>query len=166
VKDLPRANAWHPLRQFRTAGVAEAQFAGLCPEPGGPMAWGYVIECRGTLCCGGGPRGPHAGNDECAAYLCGLGAVGKAMAGMELGELHGLVLACDRPQIVRALWDWQAGEIPERHGKLAAAAVNAVLAVVGPAGCWWAAAEYESSWLAARAQAEKALAGMAKGAAA
>lgn len=167
---LPPAQVWNPARQFRGPGTAEAQFAGLCPEPGGPMAWGYAVELRGILKCGGGARQAHPGNDDCAAYLSGLGAAGKAIAAMRLLEgpevaMTGLVLACDRPPLVRALWDWQASDIPARHGKLAAAAVGAVLAAVG--GAWWAAAEYEASWVTpAREQAEKALARQAKGAAA
>jgi hypothetical protein len=72
------------------------------------------------------------------------GRGGKALAalrppGAARGWLGGLVLACDSPPLVRlALWDWTAAEIPARHGKLAAAAVGAVLAAVEPDGAWWA----------------------------
>jgi hypothetical protein len=168
--NLPNAKTWEPLRQFRGPGTAEAQFSGLCPEPGGPMAWGYAVELRGILKCGGGSRQAHTGNDDCAAYLCGLGAAGKALAamrpeGIAPNWLTGVVLACDCPPLVRALWDWTASEIPERHGKLAAAAVGAVLAAVG--GAVLSACEFPHDWLGpARDQAEKALSGLAKGAAA
>jgi hypothetical protein len=169
---LPSARRWEPMRNARHHDTAEAQFCGLCPEPAGPMAWGYAVAVRGELRFGGGARPAHLGNDDCAACLCGMGAAAKALtalrpSGAACGWLGGLVLACESPALVRALWDWTAAEIPARHGKLAAAAVGAVLAAVEPDGAWFGACDYPGDWLSsARTQARRALAGLAKGAAA
>jgi hypothetical protein len=175
------ARAAHPANDDCAAclcgmgAAAKALLALRQPDSSGGRL--YTVDC-GYFCCGVMVEG---GFVKEAAPILGW-ATGKpeselrrfvASKGGTMAEhkapgwLGGLVLACDSPPLVRALWDWTAAEIPARHGRLAAAAVGAVLAAVGPDGAWFGACDYPGDWLdAARAQAARALAGLAKGAAA
>jgi hypothetical protein len=144
--------------------------SGLCPEPAGPMAWGYAVAVR-ELRFGGGARPAHLGNDDCAACVrhgrggqgadrpapvrCCLRVARRAGAGLRKPGARACAVGLDG--------GGDPGAAREASGggrRCGAGGGGTGRGVVG-------ACDYPGDWLSsARTQARRALAGLAKGAAA